>query len=412
MVSGPCPSGVLLLRPCRSVVVLDELDHIASTAQALSPLFALAHACAANLRLVGIANTHTLTSTSSTTFSVQSLVGVDTVHFAPYTPEQLLSILQSRLSLLTHEEASSADRVKKFLPLPALTLLSKKIASQTGDVRAVFEVLRGAIDIAVNGASPTDPMNAPIPIVTPSHILTAIKAYAPAGKTTPVSVPTTTPAVARKASDSETVTKVRELGLQHRLVLLAALLATKSVEAGVAISSSPTSSPSRSPVKRTQSSAAVQVPKIATFEMGLLHAFYTTILDRTENGVFAPVSRSEFGDLAGVLEVVGLLTLSSSASLPTTPRKSGKKAFSRSMSFNGGSASTQEVSFVGGVRMDEVARGLGLGADDTAPNAREEEVRAIFQREQARIAREAKARGQAQGTAIAEVVGFEDAMEQ
>ena len=392
-----------------SVVVLDELDHIASNLQVLSPLFALAAACTSNLRLIGIANTHTLTSTSSTTFSVQSLVGVDTVHFAPYTPEQLLGILQTRLLPLYDDKTVSVEQAKRFLPLPTLTLLSKKVASQTGDVRAVFEVLRGAVDIAVNSVPSSDALDTPIPIVTPSHILAALKAYAPAGKTAAVSTPLATASTPRKALDSETVTKVRELGLQQRLVLLSALLATKATEAGIAINNPVGSSP-RSPAKRTHSSPAVQSSsKMAAFEMGQLHSYYAGVVGRTQSGVFSAVSRSEFGDLAGVLEVVGFLTISSTASLPTTPKKPGKKSFSRSMSFTG-SSGTQEVRFVEGVRLDEIARGLGLGPDDTPSNAREEEVRAIFQREQARITREAKSRGQA--TSVAEVVGFEEATEE
>lgn len=391
-----------LFKPhCHSIVVLDEMDHVASSTQALSSLFTLAHTFSSSLRLIGIANTHTLTSSSSTTVSVQSLAGVQTLHFAPYTPEQLLGILQARLAPLL-DDKEILERTKKFLPTPTLTLLSKKIAAQTGDVRAVFEVLRGAIDLAVIAAPSADPLNAPSPAVTPSHILSALKAYAPAGKTAPASAAS---AVARKTSDSETVTKVRELGLQQRLVLLAALLAAKSSDAGVPISASPISSPSRSPMKRTQSSSAVQV-KQASHDMGALHTFYTTILGRTENGVFNAVSRSEFGDLAGVLEVVGLFALSGSGSLPTTPRKAGKKGFSRSTSF-ASSGGAQEVRFVEDVRLDEVARGLGLGLDDKPADVREEEVLAIYQREHARIAREAKARGHVP----AELVGFDEAME-
>ncbi len=389
--------------PRHSIVVLDEMDHIASSTQALSPLFTLAHTFSSSLRLIGIANTHTLTSSSSTTVSVQSLAGVQTLHFAPYTPEQLLGILQARLAPML-DDKEILDRTKKFLPTPTLTLLSKKIAAQTGDVRAVFEVLRGAIDLAVIASPSIDPLNAPSPVVTPSHILSALKAYAPAGKTTPASAPSAA-GVARKASDSETVTKVRELGLQQRLVLLAALLASKASEAGIPISASPASSPSRSPMKRTHSSSAVQM-KPASHDIGQLHAFYTVILGRAESSVFSPVSRSEFGDLASVLEVVGLFALSGSGSLPTTPRKSGKKNFSRSASF-ASSGGAQEVRFVQDVRPDEVARGLGLGLDDTPADAREEEVRAIYRREQARIVREAKAHGHV----TSELVGFDEAIE-
>ncbi|KAI0769323.1 P-loop containing nucleoside triphosphate hydrolase protein [Trametes elegans] len=393
----------------KCVLVLDELDHIASSTQSLAPLFALANAHGSCLRMIGIANTHTLTSSGCTTFSVQSVVGVETLHFPPYTPEQLLDILQTRLAPLSEGEGSDAAiRAKKFLPLPTMTLLSRKIAAQTGDVRAVFEVLRGAIDIAVTAVSASDLLNVPAPSVTPSHILSALKAYAPAGRTTPAVA--STPSMPRKTSDSETVTKVRELGLQQRLVLLSMLLAVKSADCGVALNgSTSSSSPSRSSPKRTQLTAAVQSPaKQASFELGHLYSFYSAILARAENGVFVPVSRSEFGDLAGVLEVVGLVSLSSSGSSPSTPRKSGKKAFSRSASFAGGSQSVQEARFVDGVRLEEVARGLGLGVDDVPADVREEEVRAIYHREQARIVREAKALGK---SSRAEVVGFEEAME-
>ena len=407
-------TGSGLIGACRSVVVLDEMDHIASSTQALSPLFALAHAFSSNLRLVGIANTHTLTSSSSTTISVQSLAGVQTLHFAPYTSEQLLAILRARLAPLSQDEdAACVERVKKFLPVPTLTLLSKKIAAQTGDVRAVFEVLRGAIDIALNAITPSDPLNPPTPVVTPAHILAALKAYAPAGKTTPApSMATSTaPSVPRKASDSETVMKIRELGLQQRLVLLSVLLAAKSLETGVPLNgTSSAPSPTRSPVKRTQSSSTIQssVSRAMGFDLGHLHTFYTAILGRAESGVFTAVSRSEFGDLAGVLEVVGLLSLSCNSGLPSTPRKSAKKTFSRSMSFTAGASSPQEARFVDGVRLDEVIRGLGLGIDDIPADVREEELRAIYQREQARIAREAKARGH---NGRVETTGFEDAME-
>ncbi|KAI8993789.1 P-loop containing nucleoside triphosphate hydrolase protein [Trametes punicea] len=395
----------------KCIIILDELDHIASSPQALVPLFSLANSHSSCLRLIGIANTHTLTSSSSTTLSVRSMVGVETLHFSPYSPEQLLEILQTRLAPLSQGgDSDCAERAKKFLPLPTLTLLSKKIAAQTGDVRAVLEVLRGAIDIAVTPASSTDSLDTPLPSVTPSHILAALKCYAPAGKatSTPASSLTGAP---RKISDSETVTKVRELGLQQRLVLLSMLLAVKSAEAGISLNgSSSIPSPPRSPLKRSQSSAAAQASsKQSGFDLGQLYSYYCAILSRAENGVFTAVSRSEFGDLAGVLEVVGLLTLSSTGSLPSTPRKPGKKAFSRSASFAGGPQITHEARFVEDVRLDEVARGLGLGSDDAPADIREEELRAIYQREQARIAREAKARVQ---TSHADVVGFEGAMEE
>ena len=146
---------------------------------------------------------------------------VQTIHFAPYTPTQLRDILHSRLSPLHSTEL--ATEVKKFLPLPALMLLTKKVAALTGDVRSLFKVLRGAIDLAVAPSTTRNsvyenPLNAPKTTVTPQHILAALKAYTPAAPkaSTTNSIANTSPTT----SSSETATKIRNLGLQAQLVLL------------------------------------------------------------------------------------------------------------------------------------------------------------------------------------------------
>lgn len=126
------------------------------------------------------------------------------------------------------------------------------------------------------------------------------------------------------------------------------------------------------------------------------------------------MSRSDFADLLGLLETVGLVALSTGrGSMPGTPSKSGRKGFTRASSFTTGcgKGNTQEVSFVADVRLEEVLHGLGVavsGAEVEPPvDAREEEVRAIWERERARIAREVKASTRA--TATTDV--FEGAME-
>ena len=96
---------------------------------------------------------------------------------------QLQDILQSRLSPLHTTEL--AVEIKKFLPPPTLMLLTKKVAALTGDVRSLFEVLRGAIDLAVAPSTTRksvdeNPFNPPKATVTPQHILAALKAYTPA----------------------------------------------------------------------------------------------------------------------------------------------------------------------------------------------------------------------------------------
>ncbi|KZT71064.1 P-loop containing nucleoside triphosphate hydrolase protein [Daedalea quercina L-15889] len=401
---------LLVEKNVKTVVVLDELDHAVSDDQSLLSLFTFAQTLSDHLRVVGIANTHTLTS-SSTTAALQSVKSVKTIHFAPYSSQQLMDILTSRLSPL-YDDSDCGNQAKRFLPTPALTLLTKKIASQTGDVRAVFEALRGAIDLALADVKSDDPISAPTPVVTPANILAALKTQSSTSRGTAAS------ALCVSAGTSELVAKIRGLRLQQRLALLAMLLVRKRVEAGLPLSglaaSVSPSKPSRSPAKRTQSASAATSVANGFVDVALLHSFYATMLARGDSAIFTPVSRSEFTDLLGLLETVGLVTLSTGrGSLPGTPSKTGRKGFARSSSFSAGSSkgSGQDVSLAADIRLDEVSRGLGIAitsAEIEAPaDVREEEVCAIWERERARIAREAKA--SARASVVADV--FEGAME-
>ncbi|KAI9442429.1 P-loop containing nucleoside triphosphate hydrolase protein [Lactarius indigo] len=382
-------------RTSKCILVLDEIDHVAASSQTLASLFSLARNHSPTLRIIGIANTHTLTSSASS-LSVDGVTGVSTLHFSPYTPEQLLSILQSRLKPLTSPESSTSEAlVQRFLPLPTLTLLSRKIAAQTGDVRSLFEVLRGAIDLAVTKPPATDNDTPP---VSPAHILAALKAYAPASKVAPA-----ISSSAKSVTNSETVIKVRNLGLHARLTLLALLLASRRTEASLPLQSPTQASLPRSPIKRSNSSPSPLPPVQASIETSQLHAFYGVILTRGESGTFTPVSRSEFGDLAGVLETVGLVTLSASTGRNVVRTTSFSKRGAKGLANN---RQDRIVALVEGVRQDELLRGLGIGAE--TKDICEEEVEEIWMRELARIRKEAPL----QHPSMAQVgLGFDGATE-
>lgn len=313
------------------------------------------------------------------------------MHFAPYTSNQLFDILQIRLHPFFEAEVESAQGdPRKFLPTPALTLLTKKIAGMTGDVRSLFEVLRGAIDIAVapsKAANVVTSVERAVVSVSPSHVLAALKAYKPSSGKPVISTSTLSGAA---VSNSETVTKVKNLNLQARLVLLSVLLASKRLEAGLTLSGS---SSTTSPRKATASSlrrTASTVLSSSTVEINLLHSYYSGVLTRSDSGVFDPTSRSEFGDLLNVLEGNGLVCLSSSAGT------GGRKTFGRSMSLGGkGAAGTVgSVKLVEGIWCEEILRGLGISnalQDDHEVDACEEEVKMIWQREQARTVKDVKA---------------------
>jgi len=352
---------------------------VAASAQTLASLFALARKHSSTLRIIGIANTHTLTSSASR-LSLDGVTGVSTLHFTPYDHQQLLSILQSRLKPLTSLESPTSEAiVQRFLPVSTLTLLSRKIAALTGDVRSLFEVLRNAIDLAVTQPPACDEDTPP---VTPSHLLTALKAYAPASKVATVA-PSTSPV--KSSTNSETCNKVRNLGLHARLALLALVLACRRTESSLPLFTHIQGCPPRSPVKRSNSSSTLP-PTQAGIEVSQLHVFYSEILMRHESGTFTPVSRSEFGDLAGVLETIGLTSLSS----PSTGRKMARTSSFSSRGTKGltGIQQDRSVALTEGIRLDEVLRGLGIGAE--TKDICEEEVERIWKRELARIRKEVR----------------------
>lgn len=375
-----------------SIIVLDELDHIASSNHTLSSIFSMSQQHPSTLRIIGIANTHTLTS-SLAQLSASEASSALTLHFGAYSSQELLQVLQARLSPLYDnlEYPEVTDQAKKFLPASTLTLLTKKIASQTGDVRALFEVLRGAIDLAVAGSkvpdADTNPLTIPPLIVKPDHILAALKAYLPStggGRSSSSLAPSPT--------SNETVFKIRNLGLQVRLALLCILLASKRMEASLSLSASTTSTPTKSPVKRAGS---VVSQRITGLDVAQLHAYYSTVLTRADSDIFTPVSRSEFSDLIGMLETIGVVASRSTRMATASPSRTGRRALGRAVSFGGvakGAAAGQDIKLAETVRADEVLRGLGLTDGSAASDVREEEVRAIWARECGRIARESKAK--------------------
>ncbi|KAF8629137.1 hypothetical protein AX17_005723 [Amanita inopinata Kibby_2008] len=366
----------------KCVLVLDELDHIASDSRSLDIIFSLPDIQPNTLCLIGIANTHTLTSNTSSGAS-STFESILTVHFAPYTAAQLQDILQSRLNAL-HD---NGDDMTTFLPPPSLVLLTKKIAALTGDVRSLFEVMRGAIDIAVSTSFECDePLNSS-PKVTPAFILQALKAHSSPSNLRS-KVVQTAQSTSAATGNSEIIAKIDCLNLQARVVLLCVLLASKRVEAGLSISSATSLSPKKAqPLKR---SASTVCSHHASIDGARLHSYYSALLVRSDAACLSIVSKSEFCDLLAVLEGAGLISLSS-ASSPTAGPRQGRKMF-RSASVSAGLCKNpvaSEIRLVEGVWVHEVLRGLGI-ANAVDDDVLKSEIRSIWERETSRLEREVK----------------------
>ncbi|KAF5393365.1 hypothetical protein D9757_000526 [Collybiopsis confluens] len=363
--------AVVAAMKTKCIMVLDELDHIVPTSQSFASLLSLPKLSSGLLRVLAIANTHTLSTTTTP--------NICTLHFAPYTSAQLLQILQSRLTHLYESEKFSA-LMKKFLPVPTLTLVAKKVASLTGDVRCLFEVLRGGIDLATKPSSNAGQSSilAATYVVTPAHILSALKKHTP--------TPTNTPSPqesASSASNSAIVLKISALGLQARLVLLAVLLSSRRLKAGLTLSHL------SSPLMKSSNSGVFS--KSFDMDTHQLHGYYSNMLSRGDSDLCSPASKSEFVDLIGMLEGNGLVNVATVTS--SSPTKMSKRTFGRSTSFTSAknkSASTGNVRLGPGVWVDEVLQGLGINNVNSS-DVREEEARALWMSESSRLSKEVKA---------------------
>ena len=330
-----------------SVIVLDEIDHLTASSITMEQVFALAatHKIRSHLRIIGISNTHTLTHSKPSESTL-------TLHFEPYTSSQMKAILMARLSVLSSNDPTA----NKIFPLPTISLLSMKIAGRTGDIRTVFSVARRALDAAVAAAGPSSSIS-----VTPAHIIAALKAS------------NATIGNAEK-NGSETVSRVRDLGLQHRFVLASLLLATKRIIAGLPLTGIVTS-----PIKLKQTSSGT-CDSAPSVDFTALHGYYCTILTRGANAAFSAVNRTEFADLVNILEGNGLVQISQSRGKIKSAVVKGK--------------GIQVVCIASGVREEELVRGLtGTSDADHGPlDVKEEEVRHLWEKELARLGRETNIR--------------------
>ncbi|KAF8627835.1 hypothetical protein AX15_004252 [Amanita polypyramis BW_CC] len=375
--------AVLAALSTKCILVLDELDHIATDSSALDGILALPDVNPKSFRLIGIANTHTLMSGASSATCLTARNAL-TIRFAPYNAMQLQEILQSRLDMLNNDyQGPNDDGMASFLPSSSLALLTKKVAAMTGDVRSLFEVLRGAIDIAVSSSiSGEDPLTHS-PKVTPTFILQALKSYTPSSHAS--KAPSRSELL---PCNSEIVAKINGLNLQARVVLLCVLLGSKRLESGLPLESGSISPRKATPLKRSSSAACSRQMYIDTAQ---LHNYYSAALLRCDASCLNVVSKSELGDLLVILEGAGLVTSSGSSHLvSSTMSRQGRKVLSRSASLSSGlrkNLATSEIRLAEGVWENEVLRGLGI-ANITDDDVLQCEIRGIWEREVARLSRE------------------------
>lgn len=326
------------------LVTLDEIDALLSLdLTILYSLFEWAFAPGSRLILIGIANALDLTDRFLPKLKSRNLKP-ELLPFLPYTAPEIASVLTARCrSLLPSNSVAPAEFVPILHPT-AIQLISKKVASQTGDLRKSFDIAQRVIDLAeaetrdklthqaaqsLNQSSPmrsplSDNINlsSPSPSKTPSQkavhgvaqTLQALDAL-----TAPRATLAHVVRVTSTTFNNGITSRLKTLNLQQRAVLCALTALEQKNRSTVSTIPSPPSTPEKTPFKRTATSA----PTIRA----LAHA-YNTLCQR--DNIIHALSSTEMRDVLGSLEMASLVTFvegkGGSLGGLATPRRRGRGA--------------------------------------------------------------------------------------
>jgi cell division control protein 6 len=128
------------------LITLDEIDHILTLdLEILYKLFEWSLQRSSCLVLIGIANALDLTDRFLPRLKARNLKP-QLLPFLPYTAFHIKTIIITRLKSLLSADSQTPDYVP-FLHPAAIELCSRKVSSQTGDLRKAFDICRRAIDL-------------------------------------------------------------------------------------------------------------------------------------------------------------------------------------------------------------------------------------------------------------------------
>ena len=125
------------------LLVLDEVDQLRSRDQTiLYTVFEWPALQDSKLALVGIANSLDLTARVLPRLQVKEAYKPTLLHYPPYTKQQLIFIITSRL-----QEGAGAGSTAVITPR-AIAFLALKISALSGDLRKALDVCRRALELA------------------------------------------------------------------------------------------------------------------------------------------------------------------------------------------------------------------------------------------------------------------------
>ncbi|RGP65653.1 cell division control 6 [Fusarium longipes] len=312
------------------LVTLDEIDHILTLGlESLYRVFEWSLQKNSRLILVGIANALDLTDRFLPRLKAKNLKP-NLLAFLPYTATQVKNIITTRLQSLM--PAGGKEGYVPFIHPAAIDLCSRKVSKQTGDLRKAFEICRRALDLIevetrqkheeeareqllqmspskrplgenINGAS-----GGPRSVV--QVMANSLKALT--AETAPRASISHLNKITAAAFSNGATQRLKALNLQQKAALCALVAYEKRIRIAAKMANG----------GATPSKSKLLAPTIKT-----LFDAYCQLC--TRDSVLHPLSSSEFREVAGSLETLGLVTVSDgktgSFAAPQTPSKRGRK---------------------------------------------------------------------------------------
>ena len=303
------------------LVVLDEMDHILTMdPESLSRVFEWSLQPTSRLTLVGIANALDLTDRFLPRLKSRNLKP-ELLPFLPYTAPQVKRIITERLKSLAPKD-SAPDFIPFFHPA-AIELCSRKVSSQTGDLRRAFEVCRRALDLVENETrlKHENEIKDQLLQMSPSRKVLGEKrnlassASRPFGgaqqqlhKSLQTLTPTTAPRVSiahlnkvtAAAFSNGPAQRLKTLNLQQKAALCSLMAIEKRNRAVQSTTTNPATVTATTPSSKAAARAAVTAPTIKT-----LYEAYCALC--TQDSLLHPLSSSEFREVVGSLETLSLI---------------------------------------------------------------------------------------------------------
>lgn len=290
------------------VVTLDEIDHLLTLgSEILYKLFEWSLHRSSRLILIGIANALDLTDRFLPRLKARNLKP-QLLPFLPYTAPQIASVITTKLQTLSQASPHAPLDHIPFVHPAAVQFCSKKVASQTGDLRKAFDIMRRTIDLVESETKQKHQsgMNTQIHPASPSKVplkenlnlsspITGPEAPEPSiSLLSPLTAPRATIAHVARISASTlsngTPQRLKTLNLQQKAALCTLISHEKSTRRRYR---SVMDTPSKT-------SATDMAPSIRQ-----LYDTYRTLCKR-ENSLH-PLTATEFADVIGGLETLGLV---------------------------------------------------------------------------------------------------------